>query len=126
MDVTEFLTGNYLTAAEMKAPANVTIRCVEREMIGQGQDQQPKLVLYSNELQKGLVLNKTNLGVIAQLYGTETERWPGQALQLYSELVNFQGRMVSGIRVRGGAPVQPSAPPVQPSAAPPWTGPGQQ
>ena len=109
MDVTEFLTGNYLTAAEIKIPTNVTIKDAKRELVGQGQNQQTKLVVHFNELAKGLVANKTNLGVIANLFGTNSDAWKGQPLQLYSEMVSFQGRQVPGLRVR--AVPQPPAPP---------------
>ncbi|MFH1921475.1 MAG: hypothetical protein ABIP48_16540 [Planctomycetota bacterium] len=118
MDVTEFLTGNYLTAAEIKTPTTVTIKGAERELVGVGQNQQTKLVVYFDQLQKGLVANKTNLGVIANLYGTNSEAWKGKPLELYSEMVSFQGRQVPGLRVR--AAPQPPAPPSagQPQPAP--------
>lgn len=136
MDVTEFLTGNFLTAAEVQTPVNVTMKGVKRELVGQGQQQKTKLVVYFNELAKGLVANKTNLGVIAQMYGTNSDAWQGQPLQLYSEMVQFQGRLVPGLRVRAAQqppaapaagqtqqapPQQPTVPPAQPQpGTAPW------
>ena len=140
MDVTEFLTGNYLSAPDIKVPTNATIKDVKRELVGSGQDQQTKLVVYFDELSKGLVANKTNLGAIASLYGTDSAAWKSQPVQLFTEMVTFQGRQVLGLRVRA-MPQQPAAPtadqpqpaPLQPQAAPqpqvgaaPWEGADQQ
>jgi len=119
MDVSQFLGGSYLKAADIPQPTNVTIREARQEQVGQGQDRQTKLVVYFNELQKGMVANKTNLGVIASLYGAHTEQWQGRPLQLYVEPVQFQGRLVPGIRVRAAA--QQAPPTAAPVPAPPPT-----
>jgi hypothetical protein len=77
-----------------------------------------KVVLYFVERPKGLVLNKTNLGLIAGMFGPETVAWNGQAVQLYTELVNYQGRMVPGIRIRAAQQPPPAPPTAQPQPAP--------
>lgn len=58
MDVREFLGGNYLKAVDVVQPLAVTIRDAAREVVGQGQQQETKVVVYFSELQKGIVCNK--------------------------------------------------------------------
>jgi len=59
-----------------------------------------KPVLYFQNLDKGLVLNKTNGNTISAVYGDDTDEWAGHKVQLISVPVEFQGKMVDGIRVR--------------------------
>jgi len=63
-----------------------------------------KLVLYFAGKEKGLVLNKTNANNIAAIYGTDTDGWVGKSVVLVEALVDFQGRSVPAIRVRGPQP----------------------
>lgn len=50
--------------------------------------------------EKGVVLNKTNAKRIAHVYGPSTGAWIGKEIFLYTELVEFQGKEMLGIRVR--------------------------
>ena len=50
---------------------------------------------------KALVLNKTNANTITDRLGPETDGWVGRGLTLYPTEVDFQGRRVAAIRVRG-------------------------
>ena len=67
-----------------------------------GNDDKP--VVYFENKEKGLVLNKTNATVIAAGYGPETDGWVGKPITLYPAKVSFQGQMVAAIRVE--LPVQ--------------------
>jgi hypothetical protein len=80
----------------------VTIDRVVEEEIGQQRDL--KWVLYFQELDKGLVLNKTNTTTIAKLWGDNTDDWEGCQVTLYATEVQFQGDMVEAIRVRSKPP----------------------
>jgi hypothetical protein len=80
----------------------VTIDRVVEEEIGQQRDL--KWVLYFKELDKGLVLNKTNTTTIAKLWGDNTDDWEGCQVTLYATEVQFQGDMVEAIRVRSKPP----------------------
>ena len=66
------------------------------EMRGVGEDTKP--VLYFEEKEKGLVLNKTNANTIAAAYGEETDDWVGAEIVLYETMVEFQGQRKPGIR----------------------------
>ena len=57
---------------------------VEKLKNNRGQEEK-KYVVYFDESQKGLVLNKTNAKIISRLYGPETNAWTGQRITLYAE-----------------------------------------
>lgn len=79
----------------------LTIKDCSMETVGQDDDQETKPVLYFQETEKGLVLNRTNANTIAGVLGTQnTDDWVGQRIALFSTEVSFSGRQVLGIRVR--------------------------
>lgn len=100
----------------------LTISGSEIVLVGQGEDASHKPVLYFEEVNKGLVLNKTNANVLTAMFKSDdTDDWIGKQIKLYSKDVEYQGKMVRGIRVnsRPPAPAQPAArqmpvPPVEP------------
>ena len=115
MDINSLYPSTYLKSADVKAqPIIATIKNVAPEVIA---DNETKPVIYFNELDRGMVLNKTNGMMIAAFYGTETSAWTGQQIELYSEPVAFQGRIVDSIRVR--RPVAAAAQAVAPVAVSP-------
>jgi hypothetical protein len=76
-----------------------------------GQEKKEKPVLYFEEGNtKPIVLNATNWGRLEHAYG-DSDRWPGQKVQLYSELVTYQGKSMPGVRLRAirNAPPRPPA-----------------
>lgn len=73
-----------------------------------------KLFVMFAELDKGLVLNKTNADTIGDLYGRNTDDWINQSVMLMTMPVDYQGKKVQAIRLR--APAQQQAMP-QRSAA---------
>ena len=133
MDVREFLGGSYLKAVDVTQPMSVTIRDASREVVGQGQQQETKIVVYFSEVQKGVVCNKTNLGALVQAFGADTEHWKGQRVELYRDTCLFQGRSTDCLRLRA-APITPgpvatpvpaaAVPQPQPSPAAPGVQPG--
>ena len=97
MDVSSFMGGNYLTHLDLVAPSQVwTIRDVKQELVGSDQ----KIVVYFNEHEKGLGLNKINLRTIAQAYTVQSGSWLGKRLEVYKDQTQFQGRVVPCVRVR--------------------------
>jgi hypothetical protein len=81
----------------------VTIDRVSVESVGQD-DPEEKPIVYFREVEKGMILNKTNANTIAGLYGAETDGWVGKRVALYGTEVNYQGKMTLSIRVRMKAP----------------------
>ncbi|MDA7663806.1 hypothetical protein N8569_00730 [bacterium] len=88
----------------------LTIRAVQMEEVG---DNEHKPIVYFHELEKGLVLNKTNAEMIVQLYGDDTDRWTGQRIEMYATPVQYQGQSKMGLRVLGPAPAMPAHQPMQ-------------
>ena len=88
----------------------LTIRDVQMEDVG---DNEHKPIVYFYELEKGMVLNKTNAEMIVQLYGDETAAWTNQRVELFTTPVQFQGRSTMGLRLMAPAPAMPAHQPAQ-------------
>jgi hypothetical protein len=88
----------YLKSADVKTkPFVATISHVDMELVGQGQDQKQKPILYL-EGQKPIVLNRTNFDAIESAFG-DTDEWPGHKIRAYCAPTRFQGKATDGIRV---------------------------
>ena len=112
---------SYLKSADlMGKPIRVTISSFIMEDVGTEQKPERKPVIYFQGRAKGMVLNKTNSNMIAELFGPETDDWTGQIIELYVARVDFGGKLVDAIRVRApsvGAAAQPAAQPATKSQA---------
>lgn len=113
MKMSDAFPSNYLRAADFPKPALVTISYVKMEDIGD--DHKP--VLYFAEMEKGLVLNKTNANTIAEAYGDDSDIWKGNQIVLFETQVQFQSRMVAAVRVRKPKP-QAAKPAPAPAPSP--------
>ncbi len=100
MRISSAYPGNWLKAADLQGRvAQVTMSHIKMEEVEKGT---MKPVLYFTGKELGLALNKTNAGILEALYGDETDRWIGQPIELYVDPhVQYQGRTVEGLRVRG-------------------------
>lgn len=81
-----------------------TIANVQMETLGQGQDADDKPVVYFEESEKGLVLNKTNGNTLVSLYGDDSDDWTGKRVNLFSTDVDFGGKATRAIRVSSKKP----------------------
>lgn len=109
MNINAAFPSTYLKAADLQGrSASVVMDRVSLEEIGG----EHKPVLYFVGKERGLVLNKTNSTIIAEMHGSETDDWPGKAIVLYPARVEFQGRIVDAIRVKLDA--QPRQAPITP------------
>jgi hypothetical protein len=118
MKVSEMYPSKWLRASDVEdGDLVLTIREVRQEEIGQGSQTDEKWVVYFEEEEKGLVLNKTNTNTIAKLYGNDTEDWIGQPITLFATEVSFQGDMVEALRVRSKPPRQRPPAPRKPAPA---------
>lgn len=97
MKMSEEFPSKYLKAADLQGrEVRLTMANVEREKIGD--DFKP--VLYFKGKERGLALNKTNAGTIADAYGDDSEDWFDQPIILFSVMVDFQGKVGPAIRCR--------------------------
>ena len=72
--------------------------------------------MYFDKREKGMVLNKTNARTIGDVYGDDTDAWVGAPIEVFSMKVDFQGRMVDGLRIRVPPPKRQAAAAIAPNA----------
>lgn len=93
-----------------------TISHAESGDVGTADNPDYKPVLYFEETEKGLVLNKTNASTLTTMFGTDdTDDWIGKQIKLYSKDVEYQGKMVRGIRVNSRPVAAPPPAPARPA-----------
>lgn len=93
-DNSEWLKGEDMADKEVK------VRIASFEETKFDNDPLPKISLRFEGAKKGLTLNKTNARKIAAAYGDYCENWVGKEIIVYGDKVEYQGRLVDGIRVR--------------------------
>jgi hypothetical protein len=130
MNIKDLKQSQFLKKEDVGNGVLATIRdCTQENVALPGAPEQLKWVLHFDELEKPLVLNSTNGQIIAQfIKSEETDNWIGHKIVMYSDpSIQFQGKLVGGIRVRAprgqaakgpatAKPVTPAAPPTPPTA----------
>ena len=111
-NISAMTASTYLKQHDVTPPKIVTIARLETANLAR--DDQPKKirwVLFFEELDKGLVLNKTNIKRCAKACGDaegpaeDTDQWMGKKIKLYfDEEVEFGGEQVGGIRITSAKP----------------------
>lgn len=106
MNIESAFPSAYLKAADLDGQdLDVTISGLEIEPMGKGNQKEDKPVVYFEEIEKGLVLNKTNKNTIVNLaQTTETDDWIGTRITLYPTVVEMAGQSTEGIRIRPRIP----------------------
>jgi len=95
----DFLGGNYLRKEDIHQPQKVTVVDVWSEKIlGSSR---PKLIIAFKEIEKPLILNKTNTKRLMTLFDTpDTTQWRGQIVLYVESGVEYAGQVVGGIRLQ--------------------------
>jgi hypothetical protein len=105
MNLSDLRPSSYLKKEDVGEGKLVTVKALTREEIADGET---KGVLHFHELDKPLVLNTTNLQLMAQITGHDTDlekNWVGHKVVLYvNPDVSYQGRITGGIRIRAPKP----------------------
>ena len=79
----------------------VTVHAVTEETFGgKNTDAEQKVCLGFVGAKKKLPLNKTNLCMMAALFGTETDKWIGRKVELHTEKVTYGGKVFDGVVLR--------------------------
>jgi len=81
----------------------VTVNAIQEQDVAMtGESEQIKLIAFFNEMDKGLVLNSTNMQMLADItHSEEIEDWVGCQVVLYADqTIMFRGKRVGGIRLR--------------------------
>jgi hypothetical protein len=101
----------FFRAEDLTAEKTFKIKSVSEELVGQGADQEQKLVVWFTNSPKGLALNRTNNRTIRGAYGDDTEAWTGRLIVVFPTQAEFRGRLVPALRVRIPPPKQQTARP---------------
>ena len=97
MELSEVFQSDTLKAADLQgAEPVVVIATVDMKKFDNGN----KLIITFVGKKKALVANKTNSKRIAMAHGSNTDKWIGKKIQLYTDIVDFQGEPTQAIRVR--------------------------
>jgi hypothetical protein len=113
--ISEMLPSNYLKQTDFPEDYVVTVRAIERKNIAMdGKPADFKWLAHYNEFEKPMVLNATNIQLMAKACGSDdTDDWIGKQVIVYvDENVSFGGELVGGLRIRKhkqAAPVAPRA-----------------
>ncbi len=79
----------------------LTIKEVKTEKVdSQKGESKRKVAVYFDGARKPLLANVTNCKTIANLYGTDTDRWKGKTITLYPTTTSAFGEVVECIRIR--------------------------
>lgn len=93
--------GKWLKSSDVEKPAIVTISgATEEELQNLEGKKDNRIALSFEEDLPGLILNQTNKFFLIDAYGDETDDWIGKKIVIYVANIPYQGKMVSGLRVR--------------------------
>ena len=98
MKMSELFPSKYLKAYDFVGGAKtLKIKGVKIEEMSDGKEK-PALTFF--EVDKSLVLNKTNGNVLVNLYGDDTDTWCGKPIQVFATSTDFAGKVVDCVRLR--------------------------
>lgn len=101
--ISEMKSSKFLKKEDVGEGTVCTIEGVSQENVAkEGADPEMKWCLHFTNLDKPLVLNTTNMQLIAKFLKSEdTDDWEGKKIILYDDpSVSFGGKLTGGIRVR--------------------------
>lgn len=105
MKLGEMFPGKYLSASDIDEDIIVTIEKVTTVQVVNEGRQEDKPAIAFRELDKMMVLNKTNATTIAKVLNSDdTDDWEGQRIGLFVATVEAFGKQQEAIRVKGRAP----------------------
>jgi hypothetical protein len=99
MKITASSNSKFLKKEDAPQPKLFTVRDVIREKVGEDQ----KFIMYFEEEEKGLVLNKTNIVMASDTFGSDdSDNWVGRKIVLYTDpkVQDLNGNIVGGLRLR--------------------------
>jgi len=95
----------YLKAEDLESDLNLTVKNVVFEDLASGET---KPVAHFDELDKGMIINKTNWSMIEKITGEkDSDNWKGKKVCLTVMDVEFKGDIVSAIRVKAAKDSNP-------------------
>lgn len=107
----ELFPSKYLRAADVEENQVFTIKSIDMEVLKNKDTQkdETKPILYFEETEKGIVLNKTNKNTLEQLYGTVIADLIGKRVILHTPDVEGFGKVAPAIRIKAQRPATDKA-----------------
>jgi hypothetical protein len=101
-DLDDLYGSKYLGAADLgDKKIRTRIAKVRKENLQQqGKEPRAKFVIYFTTLDKPMVLNATNKNVLVEKLGRDPAKWSNAEVGLYTELTQYAGKPVKGLRIR--------------------------
>lgn len=98
----KLFTYDYLSAEEFDGKdVTLTIKKIEIKEMFNGKTKEENPVLYFEQTDKGIVLNRVNAKSIARLLGTpDTDKWIGGEVTFFPQDITAFGQAMIAIRVR--------------------------
>jgi hypothetical protein len=117
-EISDLYSSKHLKCADLGGkPVTVVIDHVTVEAFQNDGDNARKAVLhFDGNVNKPLVVNKTNYLILRHAFGPNTDTWIGKQIVLSPSMTPFKGKMVETIRV------EPLRPPAAPQAGAPQAG----
>jgi len=100
--LTELCPSPHLEAADLDGETVVTIKGYDWHPVGK--EKVIKGVLYFNEFERGMVINKTNRVALQAMFGNLLEELVGKRITLYVGEAAYEGKMVPCLRIRAKEP----------------------
>lgn len=114
-DISAMTESKFLKRSDVGAGKLLTIESCEQQNVAK-KDEKPEMkwVLNFNEVDKPLVLNRTNSELIAMFTGERnSDNWGGFKVVLYDDpSISYGGKLVGGIRVRAPKGAAAQRPPI--------------
>lgn len=105
MNIANAFPSQWLRASDFEdGDMTYTIKKVLMKDVGQGDQQETKPVLFFQETDLGLVLNKTNANTLTTHFGPETDDWSGEKVMIGQSEVEMGGKLVAAVRIRTKKP----------------------
>ena len=103
MKLSEMFPSNFLKAQDVTdAGGEMDLKIFNVEMkefdTDEGGKEKKAVLIFAND--KRMVLNKTNAGLIAQMFGDDTDQWLNQNVTLVVQDVPFGNKTVPAIRIK--------------------------
>ena len=102
-NINQMIESKYLKQADLDGEVDVTIVKVGQMNVAR-EDEQPEMkwAMKFQEFKKPMILNSTNLQLLAKACGSEeSDDWIGKKVIIYADPnVSFGGKLVGGLRVK--------------------------
>ena len=103
MKIDELMPSKYLKTSDVGEGKVVTVKSLKKANVAR-EDQTPeyKFIVFYEEFDKGMVLNKTNIKRMGKYLGDDTDDWIGGQVEVYTDdNIQYGTDIVSGLRIRG-------------------------